>query len=270
MSSLIYRNAFRKPNNILKIIPGCFFMKSLCLLSKVKFKSDLSNRRRCLFTFSLVCKQGMLTTFAKGFLTGHTSRGCWKCGTEILNFQLFCQSCQVLQRPRKNINFFDILQIDNSYEISLNKVSSTYRKLQNVLHPDRFVNRSEEEKNISEEYSSLLNKAYSTVTDPLKRAIYMLELKNVFIQEDSIQSPEFLMEIMEKNEKLAEVKDVDDVKRMDAENKHVLGQLSKEVADAFKVDDVLKAKEAVIKMKYYTTFNEKIKEQKMNMGIVEE
>lgn len=63
--------------------------------------------------------------------------------------------------------------------------------------------RSDEEKSISENYSSLVNKAYSVLQSPLKRAMYLLSMKGENIQEDQkIENPEFLMEIMEINEEV--------------------------------------------------------------------
>lgn len=63
--------------------------------------------------------------------------------------------------------------------------------------------RSSEERNISEEYSSLLNKAYSYLQTPLKRAEYLLNLKGETISEsDTINEPTFLMEMMTLNEEV--------------------------------------------------------------------
>lgn len=63
--------------------------------------------------------------------------------------------------------------------------------------------RSNQEKNISEEYSSLVNKAYDIIQTPLKRAIHLLSLKGEEVREGhEIDDPEFLMEIMELNEEV--------------------------------------------------------------------
>lgn len=63
--------------------------------------------------------------------------------------------------------------------------------------------RSDEEKAISENYSSLVNKAYSVLQSPLKRAIHLLAIKGEQIQEDQkLENPQFLMEIMELNEEV--------------------------------------------------------------------
>lgn len=63
--------------------------------------------------------------------------------------------------------------------------------------------RSNLEKNISEEYSSLLNKAYGNLQIPLKRAEYLLKLKGEEISEAAtIDEPTFLMKMMNLNEEV--------------------------------------------------------------------
>lgn len=63
--------------------------------------------------------------------------------------------------------------------------------------------RTEKEKSISADYSALVNKAYNSLQAPLSRAIHLLKLKNVAIDEDQkISDPEFLTEIMELNEEV--------------------------------------------------------------------
>lgn len=66
-----------------------------------------------------------------------------------------------------------------------------------------FVCRSDTEKEISAEYSSLVNKAYNTLQTPIKRALHLLSLNNETISEDNkSDNPEFLMEMMELNEEV--------------------------------------------------------------------
>ena len=54
--------------------------------------------------------------------------------------------------------------------------------------------------------SSVINKAYHTLKDPLSRAQYLLKQKGIQINEgDSLSDPELLMEVMEFREELEEV-----------------------------------------------------------------
>jgi predicted nucleic acid-binding Zn ribbon protein len=88
-------------------------------------------------------KQGCHTTFAipkicKQLHSNSAHPHCWKCGSEIPNSNLFCSQCSTLQKPDESKNYFDVLCIQEGFEIEDKELTTKYRKLQNVLHPDRF------------------------------------------------------------------------------------------------------------------------------------
>ncbi|XP_021930696.1 iron-sulfur cluster co-chaperone protein HscB, mitochondrial isoform X2 [Zootermopsis nevadensis] len=150
---------------------------------------------------------------------------CWKCGSEIQNSTLFCSQCTTLQKPNEK-NYFDILGIEQSFEVKDKELKTKYHKLQNVLHPDRFNAKNVEERDISERYSALVNKAYSTLLHPLARGLYMLQLHGVNLDEETRQSdPQFLAEIMQANEELAEAQHPEDVKELDNANRSTVEKL---------------------------------------------
>lgn len=63
--------------------------------------------------------------------------------------------------------------------------------------------RNEIEQNLSATISSVVNKAYKTLSIPIKRAEYILQLKGITIPEDNnAVDKEFLFEIMERNEEV--------------------------------------------------------------------
>lgn len=89
----------------------------------------------------------------------------------------------------------------------------------------------------------------------------MLELEGVSIEESTISAdPEFLMEIMEINEKLAEAESLEDVEKIGEENQKVLDSLTKELSFAFEKDDLDEAKNLLSQLKYYANIDEKVKE----------
>ncbi|KOC66948.1 Iron-sulfur cluster co-chaperone protein HscB, mitochondrial [Habropoda laboriosa] len=155
------------------------------------------------------------------------------------------------------------MAISKSYDVTFLDVQKKYKELQKQLHPDKFSNKSEKEKQLSETLSSLVNEAYSTLIHPLKRGLYMLKLNGITISEgtDNVD-PEFLMELMEKNEEIDDAED-------NEEKINKLVQDNQEIANAFRQNDIKKAEALLIRMKYYDTINNRLKKLKHDLGIIE-
>jgi len=67
--------------------------------------------------------------------------------------------------------------------------------------------------------SSVINKAYHTLKDPLSRAQYLLKEQGIQVNEsDSLSDPELLMEVMEFREELEEAQSEADIKPLKARN----------------------------------------------------
>ncbi|XP_029164772.1 iron-sulfur cluster co-chaperone protein HscB [Nylanderia fulva] len=195
---------------------------------------------------------------------------CWNCNY-VYKSELFCSKCKALQELPQNLNYFDIMGIRKNYNVINEEVHQKYRELQKMLHPDKFGNKSEKERQISENLSSLINKAYSTLMHPLKRGLYMLQLKGISISEETTNlNPEVLMEIMERNEEIENaMEDKDKIFQLTKESKEVLDTLSKQVAEAFNKEDIETATKILTRMKYYDSINNKLKRLKHDLGIVE-
>jgi|TARA_B110000438_G_scaffold303071_1_gene362983 molecular chaperone HscB len=106
-----------------------------------------------------------------------------------------------------NKNYFQLFSIPEIYHLDIDLLGENYRGMQVEMHPDRFVNASEEKKMWSVQRSSLLNQAYDTLKDPLKRAAYMLERQGMNIEQVSQHDlgMDLLMEQMVLRESLDEL-----------------------------------------------------------------
>jgi len=104
-------------------------------------------------------------------------------------------------------NFFELFNLDESFEVDLNALTERYHDLQNETHPDKFSGAGEAEKIRALQLNSLLNEAYSTLKTPLKRAGYLLALRGIETEQASQEdlSMDLLMEQMQQREKLAEL-----------------------------------------------------------------
>ncbi|GLH09739.1 Uncharacterized protein GBIM_14778 [Gryllus bimaculatus] len=247
-------------NSIQKLIfPRVSFMGTMDRISPSNVKGLWKYSRTCTILPHIQC--------SRPWCSLHPI--CWKCGNGN-NSVMFCKNCNALQKPNKNINYYDILGIDSTFDLDTNDLTKKYRKLQSILHPDKYASSSENERNISEEYSSVVNKAYSTLLPPLARGLYLLELQGVHLEEGNVQTnPEFLMELMERNEEVDQANSESEIRAVSEKNKKMLNDLIKEASKAFKTGNIEEAKEVLIKMKYFSSIEAKIKVLKINKGYME-
>ncbi|XP_075391079.1 iron-sulfur cluster co-chaperone protein HscB isoform X2 [Tenrec ecaudatus] len=136
---------------------------------------------------------------------------CWNCGGAgpggpRRGDVFFCPHCRVLQPPDPTRDYFSLMDCTRSFKVDTMKLQQRYQQLQRLVHPDFFSQRSQTEKEFSEKHATLVNEAYKTLLAPLSRGLYLLKLRGIVIPEgtDGELEKQFLMEIMEINEKLAE------------------------------------------------------------------
>ncbi|XP_068887439.1 iron-sulfur cluster co-chaperone protein HscB [Aphelocoma coerulescens] len=128
-----------------------------------------------------------------------------------------------------------------------------------------FAIRLQKEQYYSEQHSSLINKAYQTLLNPLSRGLYLLELSGVepAQETDCDADSAFLMEIMEINEKLADPKNEGILEEIETLIKVKQEELTREVTAAFERDDLQEAKKLLAKMKYFANLEDKLKAKKI-------
>ncbi|XP_026866410.2 iron-sulfur cluster co-chaperone protein HscB [Electrophorus electricus] len=197
----------------------------------------------------------------RNFCTSSTVRNCWSCGSSRQLF--FCSSCKVIQPPIENVNYFELFNCDQTFALDTQKLQQRYLELQKSLHPDNFSLKSLTEQGYSELQSALVNKAYSTLQKPVTRAVYMLQLQGVHLEEgtDSMVSPAFLLEVMKVNEKLWETQSREEVASIGQSVREALKDLNEQINAALNKGDLQSAKELLARMKYFSNLEEKVKEQ---------
>jgi molecular chaperone HscB len=144
--------------------------------------------------------------------------------------------------------------------------------LQKNLHPDLFSLKTEEEQKLSEEISSLVNKAYSTLQNPIQRAEYMLERRGIdseMLERRMTSDVEFLTEVMELNERLEEIEETKDWEEFRKENDRKIAELNRELEEAFEKENIDGAVLILAKMKYYDNLQHKLKELQSRLGVVD-
>ncbi|XP_077298508.1 iron-sulfur cluster co-chaperone protein HscB-like protein, mitochondrial [Arctopsyche grandis] len=192
---------------------------------------------------------------------------CWNCDEPSAS-SLFCRRCDSLQRPNARQNFFQIIGVDEHFRLDESALAKKFKDLQKVLHPDKFNNKTRAEQKISEEYSSLVNKAYSTLLHPLSRGTYILQLKGHELPEKTDLESGFLHEIMERNEEVECADTPEEILRIEREIKSILVRLQNELNDALITDDFSAAIKTLVQMKYYISIEDQIKNVIRSMNIV--
>jgi len=134
-------------------------------------------------------------------------------------------------------DYFAVFGLPRKLWVEMSVLEQKFLQLSWKLHPDNFVNASEQERELSVKRSSELNDAYRTLRDPVARVEYLLAIEGERKEGEKKQQapPELLEEVFELNESLDELReaktsggDLVGLKaRLEAAEKSFQGKLSK-------------------------------------------
>ena len=144
---------------------------------------------------------------------------CWSCGS--MRAAHFCGSCGKVQPPAP-VDYFTFFGLPLKLNLDVATLEKDFYDLSRKLHPDLNARAGSQEQEWSLEQSSLLNDAYRTLRDPIKRTEYLLKLEGVELEEQSksatekaratgevkkqIVPPDLLEEVFELNMQLEELR----------------------------------------------------------------
>ena len=147
------------------------------------------------------------------------THSCWSCGS--MRAAHFCESCGKVQPPIP-VDYFTFFGLPPKLNIDVPALEKGFYELSRRLHPDLNARAGSQEQEWSLEQSSLLNDAYRTLRDPIKRTEYLLHLQGVVLEEQSksateqaraigeikkqIVPPDLLEEVFELNMQLEELR----------------------------------------------------------------
>ncbi|KAF0913747.1 hypothetical protein E2562_024621 [Oryza meyeriana var. granulata] len=175
---------------------------------------------------------------------------CWSCGAS--GAFLSCGSCGSVQPVDPAVDYFQIFGLEREYNIKDNNLEGKYKDWQKKLHPDLVHSKSEKERAFAAEQSALVIDAYRTLRKPLLRALYLLQLEGIHIDEEkTITDPELLMEMMEIREAVNEASDPQTVEKIQSQIKRKLETWSISFQEAFDKRDFDSAVKATQRMRYY-------------------
>ena len=121
--------------------------------------------------------------------------------------------------PAPGKNHFELFELPATFDIDTDEMAVRYRELQRRVHPDKFANASDQERRLSMQMTTMVNEAFQTLKDPVRRGRYLLSLRGVSLDDeiDTAMDPAFLMEQMELREELEEVRQADNPHKQLAE-----------------------------------------------------
>jgi molecular chaperone HscB len=147
------------------------------------------------------------------------THSCWSCGS--MRAAHFCGSCGKVQPPAP-VDYFSFFGLPPRLNVDVLALEKDFYSLSRKLHPDLNANAGSREQEWSLQQSSLLNDAYRTLRDPIKRTQYLLQLEGVELEEQSknatelaratgevkkqIVPPDLLEEVFELNMQLEELR----------------------------------------------------------------
>src|SRR5438309_6626641 len=103
-----------------------------------------------------------------------------------------------------NQTHFELFGLPARFVVDAAMLDARYRELQREVHPDRFAAAPGAERRVSMQLATRVNEAYQTLKSPLKRAVYILQLRGVDPQfeTNTAMPPEFLVEQMSWRERI--------------------------------------------------------------------
>ena len=164
-------------------------------------------------------------------------------------------------------NYFELFGFPESFAIDQRALTEKYRAFQRALHPDRFANATDQERRISAQSTAFVNEAYDTLRSDLKRAHYLLKLKDIEFNADTETSDdtEFLMQQMELRERIEQMDDVDDpIAALNDLAQELIQQqawLTSQFSDQYTKGDLTNAKATALKLQFYERLTKQVEEK---------
>uniref|UniRef100_A0A1D1YB58 Iron-sulfur cluster co-chaperone protein HscB, mitochondrial n=1 Tax=Anthurium amnicola TaxID=1678845 RepID=A0A1D1YB58_9ARAE len=188
---------------------------------------------------------------------------CWNCGTTGPSSPsapfLACGACGSVQPVDTSVDYFQIFGLERKYELRSDGLENKYKDWQKKLHPDLVHTKSETERSYAAEQSARVIDAYRTLNRPLSRALYLLKLEGLHVDEEkTISDSELLAEVLEIREAVEEARNSQALEQIKSELQEKLQSWSNSFAEAFKDGKIEDAVTSTQRMRYYERAIEEI------------
>jgi molecular chaperone HscB len=162
--------------------------------------------------------------------------------------------------PDMNCDHFALFDLAPAFGLDSALLDQRYRELQARVHPDKHAHLSSAEQRVAMQWATQVNEAYQTLKSPLKRAQYMLALRDVDpqVERNTAMPMEFLVQQLECREGVAEARNEGDVNALEALQLEMRREIKAEFATIGQQLDVTQDNEAAAQTVRRLLFKEKL------------
>lgn len=176
-----------------------------------------------------------------------------------------------MRSPDPSQTYFELFGLKPVFDLDPAQLHSEQQRLQATYHPDRFVTADERERRLSVQMASLINQAYETLRDPVKRSRYLLEINGASIPDDSATTSDaaFLMEQIELREEIEACRHSEDAlsrcEQIETRLDHRAAELARDFVIHFNAADFDAALAASRKMQFIQRIQHQLAEMQFEL-----
>jgi Fe-S protein assembly co-chaperone HscB len=157
-------------------------------------------------------------------------------------------------------NYFELFSLEVGFDIDFEALENAYQTQISTFHPDKFATKSDKEKSLALQNTSLINTAFDTLNSALLRATYLLDLQgiNAFDEKDTQMDTNFLMSQIALREKLESIGLGKDELELDDFIQNIGDKVKQniiQIKQYFDTDNFEKIKNLVRELKFYNQLN---------------
>ena len=131
---------------------------------------------------------------------------CLNCQS-ALTTPIVCDGCHSLYPRPPWADYFALLGLPRTYAIDEKKLNTSFRAIARGVHPDRFAAAPEEVQTLATRLSAEVNQAFHVLSDPVRRAGYLLELAGGPSPAEMREVPgDFLVDVLMLREEIDQAK----------------------------------------------------------------
>jgi molecular chaperone HscB len=165
-------------------------------------------------------------------------------------------------------NYFEKFSLIPDFDINLDELENRYLKLQQQFHPDQLLGKNSSDQDAEIINSIDINEAYKILKNPVKRAVYLLKLHGINIDDENCPvkpDQETLISVLELREKISQTKDTNIIDEIKTQLEGEITGLMIIVKENFKQKNYNQAAQNLIKVKYFDKTIADLKIKKQNL-----